>query len=67
MLRHSSRRQRLDSTVLAQRLADAVAYDRIDTLEIDVIAYADSVLVFAEGNYRIFQPLPQTAAGPASP
>ena len=29
MLRHSSRRQRLDSTVLAQRLAGAVAYDRI--------------------------------------
>ena len=29
MLRHSSRRQRLDSTVLTQRLAGAVAYDRI--------------------------------------
>lgn len=28
-LRHSSRRQRLDQTVLAQRLAGAVAYDRI--------------------------------------
>lgn len=29
MLRHSSRRQRLDSTVLTQRLTGAVAYDRI--------------------------------------
>ena len=29
MFRHSSRRQRLDSTVLAQRLAGAVGYDRI--------------------------------------
>lgn len=29
MLRHSSRRQRLDNTVLAQRLVGAVAYDRI--------------------------------------
>ena len=29
MLRHSSRRQRLDSTVLAQRLVGAEAYDRI--------------------------------------
>jgi hypothetical protein len=29
MLRHSSRRQRLDSTVLVQRLAGAVTYDRI--------------------------------------
>lgn len=29
LIRHSSRRNRLDQTVLAQRLAGAVSYDRI--------------------------------------